>query len=592
MAVDSTAIARVVGIQGTYKDLRSGSVLFLPQQIIVIAQGSTGTSYSSAKWLATSAAAAGARYGYGSPIHLILRQLLPVNGDGVGTVPVYVLPLSDANGSAAATGGIMIGGSQTEAAEYRVKVSNIAGRAFSFAASDSSATRYRAIMDSLTPVLELPVTPTYSYSGVTSAAGGSNVGDGTCTSLSAPGQPVPGDWVLTCTAAVANGGTFKLTNPDGEDVQTGIAMTAGAGTATAVESDAGIDFTLTDATTDFAVGDKFTLTVTCDGIDLTSKWKGVSTNDLVIDVEDGDGGTTFTITQPTGGLVNPTVDSALELVGNQWATLGVNALNISDTTALDAYQVWGDGRWGALVNKPCVVFTGSTEADREDATAVTSARTDDKVNSQLVSPGSDDLPFVVAARQVARIAKIANNDPASDYGAQSCTGLTPGGDADQWDYTVRDQAVKAGSSTIEVVDGVVKIGDVVTMYAPTGEEPPAYRYVCDIVKLQNIAYNLQLKFASDDWVGKPLVPDDQPVTNKNARKPKHAKAVVANLIDALAAAAIISDPASAKETIVCTIDSQNPKRLNVEFTVQLSGNTNIIDVSFNWGFYFGTAAAA
>lgn len=591
MSVDATAVARVLGLQGTFKDLRIGSILNLQQRIVVLAQGASDVVYSAAKWTATTAAAAGARYGYGSPIHLILRELLPVNGDGVGTIQIDVLPLSDAGGgSAPAVGTITVSGTQTTAASYRVVISNIKSRAFAFAAAATDATKYRAILDAITPVLEMPVTPTYAYGSVTAAADGDNTGDGTCTVLSAPGQPVPGDWVLECTAAVADGGVFKLTDPDGVVAQTAITMTPGSGGATAIVSTAGINFTLTDGTADFAVGDKFTISVPCTHINLTSKWEGVSANALVLTVEDGDGGTDFALVQPTGGLINPDVTDALALIGNTWATMGLNALNSDDTDALDAIKTFGDGRYGALVHKPIVFFTGNTDADVATATAITSTRTTDRINSQLVSPGSDDLPFVVAARQLARIAKVAHNTPANDYGAQVCSGLTPGDDADQWDYPTRDRAVKDGCSTIEVVDSEVQIGDVVTMYAPEGEEPPADRYVCDIVKQMNVLYNFSLKFASTDWVGKPLIPDNQETDNPEARKPKDAKAVCANLLDALGRAAIISDPASAKKTVVCSIDGANPKRINVRFTYQLVGNSNIIDVDFNYGFYYGAAA--
>jgi hypothetical protein len=590
MAVDMTAVARVLGIKGTYEDMRTGSVLNLPQCIAVVAQGATDAVYSLAKWKATSAAAGAARYGHGSPIHHILRWLLPANGDGVGTIPVYVLPLlADAGGSAAAAvGGIEVSGTQTTAASYRVLVSNVKSREFAFAVNATAATKYRAILDAITAVPEMPAKATYVYDTVTALAG-TNTGNGTCTALSAPGQPVPGAWVLKCTSAVAHGGVFNLTNPDGDVVATGLTMTPGTGGATVITS-SGLQFTLTDAGTDFAVNDQFTITVPVSEIAVTSKWKGASANKLVLSIEDGDGGTSFTLTQPVGGLVNPTVDSALALIGNQWVTMIVNGLNIEDTTAIGTYATYGEGRYGTLVHQPLIVFTGNTEADSADATVVSAARPTDRINSQLVSPGSDDMPWAVAARQVARIAVTANNSPASDYGGQRATGLTPGPDEDQWDYPTRDAAVKAGSSTVEPRDGVVEIGDVVTFYRPTGEEPPADRYVCDIVKHQNVIYNLALKFASPDWVSKPLVPDEQVVTEPDARKPKDAHARVAGLIDALGQAAIISDPATAKKTIVCGIDSGNPKRINVRFKLQWAGNNNITNVEFNYGFYYGAAA--
>ena len=324
-------------------------------------------------------------------------------------------------------------------------------------------------------------------------------------------------------------------------------------------------------------------------VDTTAKWEGTSSNDIVIEVIGSTtAGTSFAITQHTGGLVNPDVDDALALVGNVWETMLINCMEIADTTTLDKFQVFGDGRYGALVRKPPVVFTGITEVSPTAAIAISDARKTDKINSQIPEPGSNDLPFVVAARAIARIAVRANNNPPFDYGSLQATGLVPGADGDQWDYTERDLAVKGGSSTIEVKDGVVNISDTVTFYHPTGDPTPAYRYVVDIVKLQNIIFNLDLIFSAPEWDGAPLIPDDQATSNPAAKKPKSAVAAVAALVDSLALNAIISDPETAKTSIQAEIDSQNPKRLNLTVTVQLAGNTNIISVDLDFGFFFGT----
>jgi phage tail sheath gpL-like len=322
------------------------------------------------------------------------------------------------------------------------------------------------------------------------------------------------------------------------------------------------------------------------------KWAGPSGDLVVVEVIGDALGVTYTIVQPTGGLVVPDITAALAQMGNVWETMLLNAEDIAETTLLDEFQTEGETRWGELVRKPFVCFTGNTIAAQASATAVSDARPTDRINAQLVAPGSPTLPCVVAARQLVQIARVANNNPPVDYGSRAVSGVIPGTDAEQWNYSVRDLAVKNGSSTIEVRDGLVHVADVVTFYHPTGEEPPAYRYVVDIVKLQNIIFNVDLIFATAEWDGAPLVPDNQAVTNPAARKPKSAKSEVAALMDALGLAAIISDPTGAKKTITAEIDSGNPKRLNVSGTFPLSGNANIKDFTLRWGFFFGTAAAA
>ena len=487
-AVDASAVARVVGIKTTFKDLRAGGVLFLPQRLAVIGQGASASSYSTDKAQFTSAFAVGQAYGFGSPLHLAALQLLPVNGDGVGTIPVTFYPLEDNGSGVEAEGTITPVGAVTTSVSARVLINNIASTGFTVLVGDTVAALCTKIADAINAVLSMPATAVASATEVT----------------------------------------------------------------------------------------------------ITSKWKGVSANGIRASVElTGVPGTTFAVVQPTGGLLNPSVAPALAQVGNVWETMALNCLDIADSVALEAYSVFGEGRWGALVRKPLVVFTGNTATTVSAATAVSEARKTDRVNAQLVAPASVDLPFVVAARQLARIARVANNNPPRDYGSQAATGLTPGADGLQWDYLARDEAVKKGSSTIEVKDGVVNISDVVTFFHPTGDPIPAYRHVCDIVKLQTIIFNLDLIFATPEWDGAPLIPDDQPTINREARQPKSAKAAVCAMLDSLGLNAIISDPVAWKANTMAAINDQNPKRLDVVTRGPLAGNANIISVDLEFGFFFG-----
>jgi len=327
---------------------------------------------------------------------------------------------------------------------------------------------------------------------------------------------------------------------------------------------------------------------------LTSKWEGTSANALSYVVEGSTSlGITFGLVQPSGGLVNPTtaeITAALDQVGEIWETMFINCFEATDTTIIDQLDTFLEGRWGATVKKPAIAFAATVETDQATAIVVPTAKKTYRNISQLVAPGSADLPFVICSREVARIAKVANDNPPQDYGSQKATGLAPGTDLQQWDYIEREAAVVGGSSTIQVKDGVVNLSDTVTYYHPDGENPPAYRYVVDIVKLQNIIFNIDNIFSQDEWDGAPLIPDNQPTVNRTAKKPKMAKAAIASMIDSLALNAIISDPDTAKKSITAQISSTNPKRLDVALTVQLSGNTNIIDVTLNFGFFFGTDA--
>jgi hypothetical protein len=174
-----------------------------------------------------------------------------------------------------------------------------------------------------------------------------------------------------------------------------------------------------------------------------------------------------------------------------------------------------------------------------------------------------------------------------DYGGTALAGIIPGTDAQQWTYAQRDSAVKAGSSTVEVRDSQVVLSDIVTCFHPTGVTAPLYRYVCDIVKIMQVIFNTSLIFKSAAWEGAPLIPDDQPTNNPAAKQPKAAVAAMCSMIDSLALDAVLSNPAAAKKATVAGINSTNPKRLDVATTVQISGNSNVISIDLNFGFYFG-----
>ena len=397
-AVDASAVARVVGIKTTFKNLSAGGILQLPQRIALVGQGSTASVYSTVKAQFTSALAVAQTYGFGCPLHLAALQLLPINGDGIGTIPLTVYPLDDAGAGVASDGDITPTVVPTESASYIVRVNNIDSESFVIPATGATvASVVTSMTVAINAVVEMPI--------------------------------------------IASDGVTKV---------------------------------VTD-----------------------SKWKGVTSNDVVIEVIGSTtSGNSFAITQHTGGLVNPDVDGALNQFGDVWETMILNCMDIADTVTLGKYSTFGEGRWGALTRKPVIVFTGITAADIPTAVLTSDNRKTDRTNAQLVAPGSNDLPFVTAARQLARIAVVANNNPPQDYGSQVASGLVPGTDGEQWTYADRDTAVKAGSSTIEVKDGVVNISDVVTFYHPSGDPLPAYRYVVDIVKLQNIIFNLDLIFAT------------------------------------------------------------------------------------------------
>lgn len=85
-------------------------------------------------------------------------------------------------------------------------------------------------------------------------AGASNTGNGTMGTITVSAHARVGQYILRITAASTNAGSFELRNAAGATVGTGNVASAFVG--------AGLAFTLADGSTDFVVGDTFTITVT------------------------------------------------------------------------------------------------------------------------------------------------------------------------------------------------------------------------------------------------------------------------------------------------------------------------------------------
>ena len=171
---------------------------------------------------------------------------------------------------------------------------------------------------------------------------------------------------------------------------------------------------------------------------------------------------------------------------------------------------------------------------------------------------------------------------------RSGSGLHTGADAIQEVYSVRNQALSKGASTNLKEGSVARLNDIITFYHPENEgKYPSRRYVVDLMKLMNVVYNVRLIMEADEMVGVPLVPDADVVTNKNAVQPKTVRTAFINLAKNLAKKAIISDAEFTKKNLEVSIDSENPKRLNVVFPVKLSGNIEVSSTDVYFGFYLG-----
>jgi phage tail sheath gpL-like len=147
-----------VAIGTEYKQLGAANVRFRPSRIAVIGQGNDGVTYSTDKRQVFGQNEAGDLYGYGSPVHLAVSQLLPINGDGVGSIPVTVYPLADPAGTASAGTVTPSGTVSGSAQRYVVKINNIRSLEIAMTDTQTVADFTAAATIAINGVPEMPVT--------------------------------------------------------------------------------------------------------------------------------------------------------------------------------------------------------------------------------------------------------------------------------------------------------------------------------------------------------------------------------------------------------------------------------------------------
>lgn len=170
------------------------------------------------------------------------------------------------------------------------------------------------------------ITMTVISSGVVASG---NTGNGTMTGIvfAAGGGAREGEYSAECIASGTNTGTFKLEDPDGNLVANSMTLLAGAGLATTFV-EGGFEFTITDGTTDFVVGDIFTFTTTALG-----KWTPFAEDGVNGEQVPGGvylGGDILAATIVAADVVNVPI-----LVGG-CCTIDENQLVIEGTATLDS----------------------------------------------------------------------------------------------------------------------------------------------------------------------------------------------------------------------------------------------------------------
>lgn len=332
---------------------------------------------------------------------------------------------------------------------------------------------------------------------------------------------------------------------------------------------------------------------------MTSKWKAANANELKIHFECSDTGLTFTDPTFAGGSDGSiSLADALANIGDVWYT---HVINIYGSSQFDTFATFngepdietnGSGRWSGTTCKPFVCITGTTESNAETLKALAANRKSDLTNALAPAPLSPGFSYEAAANMVVLSAVIADGNAHMDINNRSYADMpAPANDyiGDMQNFNVRDDLVANGISTViyDASNGYT-VQSFITFRRPEGQSPLAYdfRYVRDIFVDFNVIYNYRLReglYLCD----KVILNDTDVASVDNIIRPKDWKAVIFEMVDALADLALLADPDYAKANVVVQIAKSDPQRINTTFFYKRSGIARKTSTNAYAGFNFG-----
>lgn len=146
----------------------------LPQIIAIFGEANTAnqTGLDTDPFEVTSAKEAGERYGWGSPIHQMLRILRPANGTGIGGIPTVVIPQVSDEAATATVHEFTVSGTATTNATHTLVIGgrrnvDFVEYSFSVVKGDTAAQIAQKMADAVNGVLGSPVIATVNAAVLT-----------------------------------------------------------------------------------------------------------------------------------------------------------------------------------------------------------------------------------------------------------------------------------------------------------------------------------------------------------------------------------------------------------------------------------------
>jgi len=332
-------------------------------------------------------------------------------------------------------------------------------------------------------------------------------------------------------------------------------------------------------------------------VTLSTKWYGATSANLNVSLytNNDSAGLTYTVGAKVSGAGTESIAAALTAFGNNWNTIVINPYGESVFSQLEMFNgtpsaTTPSGRYTGIVFKPFISCWGSTESDKDTLIAITgaAARMNQVTHVLCPAPKSAGFPWEAAANGVRLIARTAQDTPHLDVNGQSYPDMPVPSDGligDMADYENRDLLVKNGASTVDFVNGVYEVQDMITTYRPAGEIPPQFRYTRNLILDWNIRYGyllLELTNVKD----KAIAADEDFVSAAGVIKPKQWKSILYDYFDQLANRALVSGSDFSKNSLVVAVADSNPDRLETFFRYKRTGTVRIASTDAEANFAF------
>ncbi|MDA3816932.1 MAG: hypothetical protein PF486_06105 [Prolixibacteraceae bacterium] len=332
-------------------------------------------------------------------------------------------------------------------------------------------------------------------------------------------------------------------------------------------------------------------------VTVTSKWEGLTSAQLDISFEtNGDSaGVVYAETSRTDGAETPDISGALNYFGNEWNTLVINPYSVESVLEIletaNGTPESTTGRYVTTLFKPFVSFFGSTEDDKTTLTTLTNAdaRKDQVTNALCPAPKSLGFDYEAAANMCVLVADIANDSPHLGVGGMSYPDMPVPSDGligDMATLINRNFCMTRGCSTVLLQNGKYTVQDLVTTFFPDGVVSPKFQFVRDLILDWNIGYNWKI-IVIRDIQDKTLVGDKTPKRVDSTISPKQIKALLIGMINNTELNALVTDVQFTKDSIVISINSSNPARLDIFFKYKRTSTANqvstdaAVDFSYN-----------